>query len=120
MDFTAYVIILYYTYLKKYIVFLFCQISLVFLSCKLIYSIQFAVCCRRIPSNKDSLHPVGCRSPYCPTSAPQMLSLLNDIRIVITQTPRRETYYPCEGLISRAFNGNYSIFYHNYFIFSQI
>lgn len=24
--------------------------------------LQFAVCCRRIPSNKDSLHPVGCRS----------------------------------------------------------
>lgn len=37
-----------------------------------------------------------------------------------TQTPRRETYYPCEGLISRAFNGNYSTFYHNYFIFSKI
>jgi len=36
------------------------------------------------------------------------------------QTPRRETYYPCEGLISRAFNGNYSTFYHNYFIFSKI
>lgn len=24
--------------------------------------LQLAVCCRRIPSNKDSLHPVGCRS----------------------------------------------------------
>lgn len=36
------------------------------------------------------------------------------------QTPRRETYYPCEGLISRAFNGNYYTFYHNYFIFSKI
>lgn len=49
--------------------FLFCPISLVFLSCKLIYSIQLpsaslqlAVCCRRIHGNKDSLHPVGCRS----------------------------------------------------------
>lgn len=38
--------------------------------------LQFAVCCRRIPSNKDSLHPVGCR-----------LSLLNCIQLVITQTP---------------------------------
>lgn len=25
-------------------------------------SLQLAVCCRRIPSNKDSLYPVGCRS----------------------------------------------------------
>lgn len=42
-------------------------------------------------------------------------------RLVATiQTPRRETYYPCEGLISRAFNGDYSAFYHNYFIFSKI
>lgn len=40
--------------------------------------------------------------------------------IQITQTPRRETYYPCEGLISRAFNGDYSAFYHNYFMFSKI
>ena len=38
----------------------------------------------------------------------------------IIQTPRRETYYPCEGLISRAFNGDYSAFYHNYFMFSKI
>lgn len=36
------------------------------------------------------------------------------------QSPRRETYYPCESLISRAFNGDYSAFYHNYFIFSKI
>lgn len=35
-------------------------------------------------------------------------------------SPRKETYYPCEGLISRAFNGNYYTFYHNYFIFSKI
>ena len=38
----------------------------------------------------------------------------------IIQTPRRETYYPCESLISRAFNGDYSAFYHNYFMFSKI
>ena len=37
-----------------------------------------------------------------------------------TQTPRRETYYPCEGLIFKAFNGDYYTFYHNYFIFSKI
>ena len=49
--------------------FFFCPISLVFLSCKLIYSIQLpsaslqlAVCCRQIQDSKDSLHPVGCRS----------------------------------------------------------
>ena len=36
------------------------------------------------------------------------------------QTPRRETYYPCESLISRTFNGDYYTFYHNYFIFSKI
>jgi len=39
---------------------------------------------------------------------------------LITQTPRRETYYPCESLISRTFNGDYYTFYHNYFIFSKI
>jgi hypothetical protein len=38
----------------------------------------------------------------------------------IIQTPRRETYYPCESLIFKAFNGDYFTFYHNYFIFSQI
>ena len=37
-----------------------------------------------------------------------------------TQTPRRETYYPCEGLIFKAFNGDYYTFYHNYFMFSKI
>lgn len=36
------------------------------------------------------------------------------------QTPRRKTYYPCECLISRAFNGDYSASYHNYFMFSKI
>lgn len=36
------------------------------------------------------------------------------------QTPRRETYYPCESLIFKAFNGYYYTFYHNYFIFSKI
>ena len=36
------------------------------------------------------------------------------------QTPRRETYHPCEGLISGTFNGDYYIFYHNYFMFSKI
>lgn len=25
-------------------------------------SLQFAVCCRQFPSNKDSMHPVRCRS----------------------------------------------------------
>lgn len=38
----------------------------------------------------------------------------------VIQTPRRETYYPCEGLISGTFNGDYYIFYHNYFMFSKI
>jgi hypothetical protein len=38
----------------------------------------------------------------------------------ITQTPRRETYFPCEGLIFKAFNGDYYTFYHNYFMFSKI
>lgn len=47
-------------------------------------------------------------NPYCPLTP------------FTTQTPRRETYYPCEGLISRAFNGDYFAFYHNYFIFSKI
>ena len=46
--------------------------------------------------------------PYCP------------LTLFTIQTPRRGTYYPCEGLISRAFNGYYSAFYHNYFIFSKI
>ena len=46
--------------------------------------------------------------PYCPLTQS------------VIQTPRRETYYPCESLISRAFNGDYSAFYHNYFIFSKI
>ena len=49
----------------------FCSAQFLWFSylCKLIYSIQlpsaslqFAVCCRRIHVNKDSLHPVGCRS----------------------------------------------------------
>jgi len=39
---------------------------------------------------------------------------------VFIQTPRRETYHPCEGLISGTFNGDYYIFYHNYFMFSKI
>ena len=38
----------------------------------------------------------------------------------IIQTLRRETYHPCEGLISGTFNGDYYIFYHNYFMFSKI
>ena len=49
----------------------FCSAQFLWFSylCKLIYSIQLpsaslqlAVCCRRIHRNKDSLHPVGCRS----------------------------------------------------------
>lgn len=44
----------------------------------------------------------------------------NIICFRIVQTPRRETYYPCEGLISGTFNGDYFAFYHNYFIFSKI
>ena len=49
----------------------FCSAKFLWFSylCKLIYSIQLpsaslqlAVCCRRIHGNKDSLHPVGCRS----------------------------------------------------------
>ena len=49
----------------------FCSAKFLWFSylCKLIYSIQLpsaslqlAVCCRRIHGNKNSLHPVGCRS----------------------------------------------------------
>lgn len=49
----------------------FCSAQFLWFSylCKLIYSIQLppaslqlAACCRRIHGNKDSLHPVGCRS----------------------------------------------------------
>ena len=49
----------------------FCSAQFLWFSylCKLIYSIQLpsaslqlAVCCRRIHGNKDSLHPIGCRS----------------------------------------------------------
>lgn len=46
--------------------------------------------------------------PYCP------------LTVVSIQTPRREIYYPYKSLISRAFNGDYYTFYHNYFIFSKI
>ena len=46
--------------------------------------------------------------PYCP------------LTLFTIQTPRRKTYYPCECLISRAFNGDYSASYHNYFMFSKI
>ena len=35
------------------------------------------------------------------------------------QIPRRETYYPCESLISRTINGDYFTFYHNYFMLSK-
>ncbi|WP_288710301.1 hypothetical protein, partial [uncultured Clostridium sp.] len=38
----------------------------------------------------------------------------------IILTPRRETYYLCESLIFKAFNGDYYTFYHNYFMFSKI
>lgn len=61
---------LYYTIRILKSVSYFCSAQFLWFSylCKLIYSIQLpsaslqlAVCCRRIPSNKDSLHPVGCR-----------------------------------------------------------
>ena len=62
---------LYYTIRILKSISYFCSAQFLWFSylCKLIYSIQLpsaslqlAVCCRRIHGNKDSLHPVGCRS----------------------------------------------------------
>lgn len=104
MHFYIIFIILYYMYFKNCIIFI-CKILILSIRP---YYVQLAVCCRRIPSNKDSLHPVGCRSTDNKNTPlhvnMQGASLLSDIcsadavfikliRLVITQTQSSPAVY---------------------------